>query len=177
MAFTEYDLFIGLFLYSLGVVNWLYSAWYYARNPIPLVLPDDDEYNIARQKAVIWKHRRFKSVASPLQVVLLSGGTFLIFGLEIGLVITVMCVLAMIDSFLTKEEKKNFPVDYLLMRMDAVKVADYAIRDELGRFVEKRYVLDDEKIRVLDHLMLRNDLVAEIAREFKEELLVKKQMM
>ncbi len=176
MAFTEYDLVIGISLYASGVVNWLYSAWYYARNPIPLVVPDDDEYNIARQKAVIWKHRRLKSVASPLQVILLSGGTFLIFGLEIGFLITVMTVLAMIDSFLSKGEE-NFPVDYLLMRVDAVKVADYAIRDELSHFVEKKHVSDEDKIRVLDYLMFRDDLVAEIARAFKEELCAKEHMV
>jgi hypothetical protein len=59
-------------------------------------------------------------------------------------------------------------IGYLLERLDTVRAADYAIEQEITRFLQSGCKDDNQRTRVLDYLILRDAVGSRIAQEIRK---------
>ena len=100
----------------------------------------------------------------------ISLGTLFVFGTiaaSFAIVFTIGCAA---NSYTTPIKPTQYSIDYLLERFETIKAADYAVKDEITRFIKYACESDEERIRVLDYLIERNDSISETANLIKENL-------
>ena len=161
---TECDFVIGIIFYMLSIGSFGYWVHYYRNTVPPLVLPNDSDEMRDQRRSLIERRFALSNQMWFLQCVLIPVGTLFLFGYLFAISALIYVAGLAINSYIFRRRTTS-SIDYLLERLDTVKAADYAVKEEITRFLKNGCKADEERIRILDYLILRDDVISDTAKE------------
>jgi hypothetical protein len=163
----EESLFGYLYL-ILAAVPISIAAYIISRFPLPLFLPGDDiaieEERLRRHRIHTWVLR----LTLPPSMILLSIGFLYFLGDIIGGFFAVFFILISFGVFLPNDMTN--PIEKLESILAELPQEEDIIRKQIENYFNERAISYDKRIRILNYLLDRDDVIGVVAAEMSTEL-------